>query len=95
LTAYPPSDDDVREYLQASSQQTDSVLKLRFLAFLISMFECAKPEIERFKGTYCSVAKQWHEFLAFGQKLESVGPNRKEFYHKVVLQAELVLHFAS
>ncbi|KAF8576388.1 hypothetical protein K439DRAFT_1622881 [Ramaria rubella] len=82
--AYPPPDDSVCDYLEATPKDTDEELRLRFLAFLIAIFQCAKPIVEKFEGDYSSLAAQWCAYLADGQMRGEVGPNRKKFYDAAI-----------
>ncbi|KAF8315993.1 uncharacterized protein EI90DRAFT_3021733 [Cantharellus anzutake] len=89
LGTYPPSDEEVRDYLLPKGVDTSDDLVRRYLAFLIAMFDVAE-RIARPWGlsTHSEIASKWHNYLTKGRSMQDTGENRRNFYKDVIKEAK-------
>ena len=102
VIAYPPADRRIRQYFHESISPghltEDEDIIQSHMALFAALFQCAVGELQRaIEQTSVedgSLPKRWHKYLAAGTTERTVGNNRNEFYHRVVVAAKKVLtHF--
>ena len=83
-SAYPPFDDNIREYLTTPFHDEVQALTRHFL-FLQALFSSAVEELDSYsQDTAQNIALKWYEWMREGSTLTSVGHNRKAFYDRVI-----------
>ncbi|EUC63824.1 hypothetical protein RSOL_430110 [Rhizoctonia solani AG-3 Rhs1AP] len=99
LKAYPPADEDLREYLEDNLGKGDNQIQAKYAAFIMAVCDTTKAMVESlFKGRGLKgdkLAKVWAGHLKHGQSDDKVGINRREFYSSVITLAKKVLSNAS
>ena len=88
--AYPPCDNQVRDYLtHAFSNENQGLTKQT--AFLEALFTLAHTQLETYtSGSPKDVAQTWYNWLKHDATSTTVGTNRASFYDKVVETATRV-----
>jgi hypothetical protein len=90
--AYPPFDNQVRDYLTFSFEAEGPALTRHFV-FLEALFNLAVEELKTYsKGTPAEVALRWYKWMSRGATLTSVGTNRARFYDRVIETARCVYY---
>jgi hypothetical protein len=90
ITAYPPCDHNVRNYLTDIFDNEVSALT-RPLVFLQALFKETFYKLESYKaGTPEEIARQWYDWMKEGSTVDKVGTNRSLFYDRVIEKAKAV-----
>jgi hypothetical protein len=86
-SAYPPFDDNVRNYLTCEMKEELAALTRHF-AFLEALFLAAVQALESYqKGSSEDIARRWYDWMSYGATPTTVGTNRTEFYGRVIEHA--------
>ncbi|CAE6450852.1 unnamed protein product [Rhizoctonia solani] len=91
LQAYPPADEELREYLEDNFGKGDNQIQAKYAAFIMAVCDTTKAKLESLfkaqdlKGS--ELAKAWAGHLKYGQSDDEVGENRRQFYRDVIALA--------
>ncbi|KAH7334560.1 hypothetical protein B0J17DRAFT_734066 [Rhizoctonia solani] len=84
--AYPPSDGELRQYLEDHEGKSDKLLQAEYAILLKHMFNEAKSRVPAVVGDRkgSDLARAWTDYLGIGQSDTSIGKNRINFYKSAV-----------
>ena len=86
IAGYPPTDDDVRNYLAGAFSRNDAYN--RSCAFLEALFTHTITVLRSFDSTsYDEMAAQFRVFMNEGQKISGHNDSRKNFFSAVIQKA--------